>query len=40
MIIPKDAIIPIEKVRDYLLKPLEKGDKSRFLAIAGYSREE
>src|SRR5487761_1297010 len=40
MIIPKDAIIPVEKVRDYLLKPLEKGDKSRFLAIAGYSREE
>lgn len=40
MIIPKDAIIAVEKVRDYLLKPLEVDDKSGFLAIAGYSREE
>ncbi|HZK76132.1 MAG TPA: hypothetical protein VFD13_04415 [Candidatus Kapabacteria bacterium] len=40
MIIPRDAIIPIEKVRDYLLKPLEVDDKSGFLALAGYSRED
>ncbi|HET6399780.1 MAG TPA: hypothetical protein VFH95_00115 [Candidatus Kapabacteria bacterium] len=40
MIIPRDAIIAIEKVRDYLLKPLEVDDKSGFLALAGYSRED
>ena len=40
MIIPKDAIIPIEKVRDYLLVPLPKADKSRYLSLAGYSRQE
>jgi hypothetical protein len=39
MIIPADAIIAVEKVRDYLLKPLEKDDKSRYLLQAGYSRE-
>ena len=40
MIIPKDASIPIEKVRDYLLKPLIKGDKSGYLKLGGYSRDE
>lgn len=30
MIIPKDAMIAEEKVRDYLLRPLEEGDKSLF----------
>jgi hypothetical protein len=35
MIIPKDAIIADEKVRDYLLKPLDEGDKSLFLNQAG-----
>ena len=40
MIIPTDAIIAIEKVRDYLLKPLLVDDKSRFLIRAGYSRED
>ncbi len=40
MIIPKDAIIAEEKIRDYLLKPLEKRDKSQFLALAGYSRQD
>ncbi len=40
MIIPKDAIIAVEKVRDYLLKPLETDDKSGFLKIAGYTRED
>ena len=39
MIIPKDAIIAVEKIRDYLLKPLEIDDKSGFLAIGGYRRE-
>jgi len=40
MIIPKDAIIADEKVRDYLLKPRVKGDKSGYLALAGYNRED
>jgi hypothetical protein len=40
MIIPKDAIIANEKIRDYLLKPLEAGDKSHFLNRAGYTRQE
>jgi hypothetical protein len=40
MIIPKDAFIAEEKIRDYLLKPLEEGDKSQFLNRAGYTREE
>lgn len=40
MTIPVDAIISEEKVRDYLLVPKTKGDKSKFLAIAGYTRDE
>jgi hypothetical protein len=40
MIIPADAIIREEKVRDYLLKPLVTDDKSHFLTMAGYNREE
>ena len=40
MIVPADAIILEEKVRDYLLKPLLVDDKSHFLILAGYSREE
>ena len=40
MIIPNDAIIAEEKVRDYLLRPLEEGDKSLFLNRAGYTQEE
>jgi hypothetical protein len=39
MIIPADAIIAVEKVRDYLLKPQVKNDKSGFLHLAGYTRE-
>ncbi len=39
MIIPKDAIIAEAKVRDYLLKPRAKQDKSGFLRLAGYERE-
>jgi hypothetical protein len=40
MIIPKDATIAIEKIRDYLLKPLILDDKSGYLALAGYNRED
>ena len=38
MLIPKDAIIAVEKVRDYLLILREEDDKSQFLGLAGYSR--
>jgi hypothetical protein len=40
MIIPENAIIAVEKIRDYLLVSKAKGDKSKYLAIAGYSRSE
>jgi hypothetical protein len=39
MLIPRNSVIPLSKVRDYLLKPRFKADKSRYLGIAGYSRE-
>ncbi len=39
MKLPSDAIIPPGKVENYLLVPLPKGDKSRFLALGGYTRE-
>lgn len=39
MVIPKDALIPDTKIRDYLLIPLRKSDKSKYLALAGYNRE-
>src|SRR5665213_786394 len=39
MVITKDALIPVEKIRDYLLKWIEKDDKSGLLKRAGYSRE-
>ena len=39
MVITKDATIPVEKIRDYLLKWIEKDDKSGFLKRAGYLRE-
>jgi len=38
MIIPKDADIPVEKVRDYLLIPRAKNDKSKLLGKIGYTR--
>jgi hypothetical protein len=38
LIIPQNAIISVEKVRDYLLKPRVKDDKANYLAQAGYSR--
>lgn len=37
MIIPKDALIPEAKFRDYLFRPQLKDDKSKFLGLAGYS---
>ncbi len=40
MIIPKDAFIPVEKVRDYLLVLLDADDKSGYLSLAGYTRED
>ena len=40
MIIPKTARIPDEKIRDYLLLWQEVSDKSKFLELAGYSRDE
>ena len=39
MVITKDVTIPVEKIRDYLLKWIEKDDKSGFLKLAGYSRD-
>ena len=40
MIIPKDALIPDSKIRDYLLIPLRKSDKSKYLSLAGYERDD
>ncbi len=40
MIIPKSASIPDAKVRDYLLKPQAKSDKSKFLGLAGYTKQD
>ena len=40
MIIPIDAEIAIEKVRDYLLVSMDVDDKSGYLSLAGYSRED
>ena len=38
MIIPNTATIAEEKIRDYLLAPLDVDDKSGYLALAGYTR--
>jgi uncharacterized protein DUF6883 len=38
MRLPAEAVISTEKVRGYLLTELPRGDKSRFLARAGYTR--
>ena len=37
MKLPADAIIALEKVTGYLLAEQPRGDKSRFLAQAGYT---
>lgn len=39
MKIAEDAIFPEEKLTRYLLLPRQKNDKSRFLAQAGFTRE-
>ncbi len=39
MKLPADALIASEKVTDYLLAELPRGDKSRFLAEAGYTHD-
>jgi len=37
MKLPTDSMIPVEKVTHYLLVPLARADKSRFLEMAGYT---
>ncbi|MEA2690723.1 MAG: hypothetical protein QOJ16_110 [Acidobacteriota bacterium] len=39
MKVPPDAVIPMEKLTAYLLVPREWDDKSKFLAQAGFVRE-
>lgn len=39
MRIPDDAVIPREKLLDYLLTPRRKNDKSGFLTQAGFTQE-
>lgn len=36
--LPADSTIAAAKLRDYLLTPLPKDDKSKFLSMAGYER--
>jgi hypothetical protein len=38
MKLPRDAIISLKKIRNYLLTWRAKGDKSHFLGLAGYTR--
>jgi hypothetical protein len=37
MKLPADAVISMQKLKGYLLTELPRGDKSRFLAEAGYT---
>ncbi|MCC6803094.1 MAG: hypothetical protein IT319_09435 [Anaerolineae bacterium] len=39
MKIPFDAIIANEKLTDYLLVPRQRNDKSKYLAMAGFTTE-
>lgn len=39
MKLPADSEIPLPKILNYLLVPLARADKSKFLARAGYSTE-
>lgn len=39
MKLPADSEIPLPKLTQYLLVPLARGDKSKFLARAGYTLE-
>jgi hypothetical protein len=36
--IPSDAVIPEEKLTRYLLVPRDEDDKSKFLALAGFTQ--
>ncbi len=38
MRLPADAVISMDKLRDYRLTELPRGDTSRFLGQAGYTR--
>jgi hypothetical protein len=38
MKIPSDALIPPDKITGYLLIPKKSGDKSKYLASAGFDR--
>ena len=37
--LPQDSVIAAEKLKDYLLVPQPKDDKSKFLSFAGYTVE-
>ena len=37
MKLPANSVIPVEKLTHYLLVPLARADKSRFLKMAGYT---
>lgn len=39
MMLPTDAVIPRDKLLDYLLASRRKNDKSRYLAQAGFTRD-
>ncbi len=39
MKLPADAVIPREKLVSYLLASRRKNDKSRYLALAGFTRD-
>lgn len=39
MKLPANSLIPVEKLTHYLLVPLARADKSKFLARAGYTPE-
>lgn len=39
MKLPANSLIPLEKLTRYLLVPLARADKSKFLARAGYTPE-
>ncbi len=39
MIEPSDVVIPLEKLTEYLLVPRARNDKSKFLAQAGFTKE-
>jgi hypothetical protein len=37
MRIPDDAVIPVAKITDYLLRPRDEDDKSKYLAQGGFT---